>query len=361
MDFVAIDFETANRQPDSACQLAAVVVSQSRIVGEYSWLIRPPTSYFSQFNISIHGIRPSDVRDSPGMDLVWTELSNLLDGQVVMAHNARFDMQVLVASLAAHDIACPSIQFQCTRALARAAWPGRPAYGLKPLGNWLGISFKHHDALEDARCCANIALAVQAHLGQDGSFETSLDELERILNITRGAYRSCRLISPRMKRGAGRRPAVGNDRSGEDRRSTQLDPSFDRWGFPVRDGRRTVGGVCAETVLQASAGKPLSGKRIVMLGPLRGLSMKETQDLLHQLGGVVQPQIQADTDYVVVPGVIASQALTQLPEQVRSRATAAAAAAGGDLSRAGKSGSVGIRVLSERQFRGLLPGGAVSG
>ena len=67
MDFVAIDFETANYRPHSACQLAAVVVQGSRITAEHCWLIRPPRNYFAPRHIAIHGIRASDVEHSPTM------------------------------------------------------------------------------------------------------------------------------------------------------------------------------------------------------------------------------------------------------------------------------------------------------
>ena len=50
-DFTAIDFETASRRSDSACQLAAVRVREGRIVYQACWLIRPEPFYFSEFNI----------------------------------------------------------------------------------------------------------------------------------------------------------------------------------------------------------------------------------------------------------------------------------------------------------------------
>ncbi|MCA9182065.1 MAG: exonuclease, partial [Planctomycetales bacterium] len=71
MDVIAIDFETANNHASSACQLAAVVVRDSQIVSEHSWLIRPPRMFFSPRNIEIHGIRPEAVREAPTMEQVW--------------------------------------------------------------------------------------------------------------------------------------------------------------------------------------------------------------------------------------------------------------------------------------------------
>ncbi len=331
MDFVAIDFETANRQPSSACQLAAVVVRDSQIVAEHCWSIRPPRMYFAPGNIAVHGIRPDDVRDAPHMDAVWQRLAPILDGQVLLAHNARFDMGVLVHSLAAYDIACPSLEFSCTRALARAAWPGKSGYGLKPLGNWLGISFRHHDALEDSRCCARIALAVAESAGA-----TELAALEKILRISRGHYRHSQIVSPRMLgRRTGRQPSESPVRN-----------TTDRWGFPTQPTKRPLGSVDPDCIVAAAASQqPLAGKRIVMLGALRGLDFSQTIDLIARLGAVVQPQIAPDTDYVVACGQPLAAASQQLGTAVAE-------------NRASKRDSTKtIRLLSERQFRALLPGG----
>ncbi len=333
MDFVAIDFETANRQPSSACQLAAVVIRNSEIVEEHCWLIRPPRMYFSPINISIHGIRPENVVEALTMEGVWTELQSLIDGQVIVAHNARFDIGVLVHSLAAYDIACPNLEFSCTRVLAKATWPGKSAYGLKPLGQWLGIDFKHHDALEDARCCASIALAVERT-----NTQSQLTELETVLRISRGHFRHSQIVGPRMlgRRGRSSTPS-GRTNS-------------DRWGFPVKQPRRPVGGIDPSAVVAAAANElPLSRKRIVMLGPMRGLDMPATIELITRLGAIAQPTINSQTDYVVACGTTLDEA-----SQLVCTALAAAPVA------AGTSQAAGIRLLSERQFAALLPAGKAS-
>lgn len=68
MNFVAMDFETANGQWHSACSLALVVVRNDQIVDSFYTLIKPET-YFSSRNTQIHGIheamwlkRPSSIK-----------------------------------------------------------------------------------------------------------------------------------------------------------------------------------------------------------------------------------------------------------------------------------------------------------
>jgi DNA polymerase-3 subunit epsilon len=330
MDFVAIDFETANHRPNSACQLAAVVVSGSQIVEEKCWLIRPPSNYFSKFNIAVHGIRPADVVTAPKMDAVWPEFESMLRERVLIAHNARFDVSVLLASLAHYEIACQNFDFHCTRALAKAAWPGRSRYGLKPLGSWLGIQFKHHDALEDARCCAQIALTIES---QCGALQP-LEALEKTLGIRRGRHRDGAVVSPK--------------RNGQPVDSSRIVRN-DRFGFPVSNELRPLGSVCVDTVRQSCDNKPLQGKNIVMLGPLRGLSMEETIKLLNDLGAVVQSQVATSTHYVVTPGIGVTDAQRQVEQ-----------ATAGQSDQGDQAPKSVVRVLSERQFRALLPGGAIS-
>lgn len=334
MRFVAIDFETANNRADSACQLAAVVVREGKIASEHCWLIRPPRMYFSPRNIAIHGIRPRDVESAPSMEGVWNDLQPLLDGEVVIAHNARFDLGVLVSSLEAHDVACPDLEFNCTRSLARGAWPGRSGYGLKPLGNWLGISFKHHDALEDARCCAEIALAVAKTCEQN-----ELAAVEKALSIRRGNYRQGLITSPRSMRTKRTDAGEGWGRT-----------SADRWGFPLK-GAAAKAGVDPHLVMSASAGElPLSGRKIVFLGPLRGLSLAETIQLAERLGATCQASITPETNFVVACGSSLEDAGQLVCNSLASDQNPVSPV----------SNSQGIRLLSERQFLALIPGGKAS-
>ncbi|MBA1394198.1 exonuclease, partial [Lactobacillus sp. XV13L] len=70
MNFTAMDFETANRHPESACSLALVMVRDNQIVDRFYTVINPQMPFDAQ-NIKIHGITASDVRDAPTMAEVW--------------------------------------------------------------------------------------------------------------------------------------------------------------------------------------------------------------------------------------------------------------------------------------------------
>jgi DNA polymerase-3 subunit epsilon len=156
--FTAIDFETANRFRDSACAVGAVRVEHGRIVERYHRLLRPWSQRFEY--TALHGIGWAQVRDAPSFDRIWPELRALFRGvDFVVAHSASFDMAVLAACCERAGVRPPpSMRVKCTLQHARA-WGVRPAT-LPAVARHLGVRpRRHHDALEDAETCAEIALA----------------------------------------------------------------------------------------------------------------------------------------------------------------------------------------------------------
>ena len=160
MNFVAIDFETANNSRDSACSVGLVKVANCEIVETAVRLIRPPTREF--LYTFIHGLAWKDVAKAPGFGDVWPELAPMLAGaQFLAAHNASFDKSVLAACCASHGLALPALPFRCTVQMARRAWNLYPTK-LANVCEALGIQLNHHEALSDAMACAQIVLAAEA-------------------------------------------------------------------------------------------------------------------------------------------------------------------------------------------------------
>lgn len=156
MNFVALDFETANRYRNSACAVAAVRVEDGHVVDQFHQLIQPPFRYF-EFTY-IHGIDWPAVRRARTFRLIWPRLWNLLNGvDFVAAHNAPFDRSVLRACCDWYGIQMPRTPFRCTVRIARATWGLRPTT-LRHVADFLGLDLDHHNAASDARACADIVL-----------------------------------------------------------------------------------------------------------------------------------------------------------------------------------------------------------
>lgn len=159
MDFCAIDFETATFDRNSACEVGICVVQDSQVVETKTWLIKPPSfPYFSQRNIDVHGILPSDVKDAPSFDEIWYEIEEMMYGTLMIAHNAAFDAGVLRSCLNHYGIFTPNINYLCSIQLAKKSWNYLPKYGLKHLAEYHDLTFNHHRAGDDAEVCAKISL-----------------------------------------------------------------------------------------------------------------------------------------------------------------------------------------------------------
>ena len=159
-DLIAIDFETATQKRSSACAVAVVFVEGFEIIGSYHQLIKPPGNRYCDVNISIHGIRPEDTKNAPEFRKVWdVALKEIIySGATIVAHYARFDMDVLRKSLREYDIEVPYIPAQCTVEISKEMFPGLRNYKLPTVARYIGVPLQHHDPVSDATVAAQIVL-----------------------------------------------------------------------------------------------------------------------------------------------------------------------------------------------------------
>ncbi|MFC0560663.1 exonuclease domain-containing protein [Halalkalibacter alkalisediminis] len=183
MNFVAIDFETANTNRSSVCSIGLVVVRNGQIAEEYYQLIKPNDMYFDPICVRIHGITPEDVKNAPSFHEAWKDISHLLEGNLVIAHNASFDMSVLRYSLDECRLEYPSFSYNCTVNVSKKTWHGLHSYSLNVVAEHLQIQFKHHHALEDAQVAAQVYLQACKH-----NHVTSHEELIEKLEIGQGTF-----------------------------------------------------------------------------------------------------------------------------------------------------------------------------
>lgn len=136
-DFIAIDFETANYEPTSICQIGLAIVQQGKVIKKVSRLVKPVPNYYEPRFVSIHGIDEALTRNSDAFDVVWQELSRLypLEHCDYVAHNMAFDRKVMTATLEHYGLPCPAATFHCTLTLSRQIYPGLPSYKLNILAD----------------------------------------------------------------------------------------------------------------------------------------------------------------------------------------------------------------------------------
>lgn len=192
MNFTVIDFETANSKRPSACALGIVRVEDGVITLRKAWLIKPDDMRFDGMNIGIHGIRPEDVRYEPEFDVLYQEVfKDLLEGQLVIAHNASFDMSVLRKSLELYKLPFPTFDYLCTVKVAQKTWPELDHHTLDSLSRFLDFKFRHHDALDDCLACANVLIEAckQHEVMTPGALAEKLKI--KIGRVYPGGYKAC--------------------------------------------------------------------------------------------------------------------------------------------------------------------------
>ena len=169
LDFTAIDFETANSSPASACSVGLVRVRDGIVVAQTGWLIRPPHGHdeFQEWNVRIHGIQAHQVLDAPGWSEQLDRLCAFAGADVLVAHNAGFDLNVIRRACEATDDDCPPYRSLCSLAVARKVYD-LDSYRLPVAAEAAGFgAFLHHDALADARACAQIVIDAARRTGSD--------------------------------------------------------------------------------------------------------------------------------------------------------------------------------------------------
>lgn len=167
LDFTAIDFETANSSPASACSVGLVRVRDGEVVAQTGWLIRPPVGHddFNEWNTKIHGLRAHDVARAATWEEQIDRLCTFAGADVLVAHSAKFDLTVLSRACEVTGIEAPPYRSLCSLAVARKTYE-LDSYRLPKAAAAAGFGdFPHHDALADARACAQIIIDAARRAG----------------------------------------------------------------------------------------------------------------------------------------------------------------------------------------------------
>lgn len=160
IDFTAIDFETANGHPSSACSVGLARVRDGVVVDRTDWLIKPPESHsrFLSFNVKIHNITADMVAGARSWSEQFDELLEFIGDDVAVAHNASFDMGVIRAACAEAVLPTPRLRYLCSVQVSRKTYD-IPSHRLPLSAAAAGYrEFSHHEALADAEACASIII-----------------------------------------------------------------------------------------------------------------------------------------------------------------------------------------------------------
>lgn len=164
MIVTSIDFETANYSDASICAVGIAVFDDGNLLESKHWLVRPPKGHgwFREDFVECHGISRFDVCNEPEFPCIAPKIvERLTRADLVIAHNAQFDMSKLWGTMQHFGLPCPEFDFLCTLCAARRVWPGLPGgHGLGMLAARIGHQFRHHNAQDDAEAAGQVLYAM---------------------------------------------------------------------------------------------------------------------------------------------------------------------------------------------------------
>ena len=150
-NFTAIDFETMTAERTSACAIGIVRVEDCVITQKFFTLIKPVPDGRETNNTHVHGITPDMVANAPTWAEIWPTIEKYFAGQVIVCHNADFDLDVLEKLVEYYGISLSVDKTIDTMMITHMSLADSCRLSGIPLES-------HHDALCDATACARIML-----------------------------------------------------------------------------------------------------------------------------------------------------------------------------------------------------------
>jgi DNA polymerase III subunit epsilon len=150
-NFVALDFETANEDLSSICQVGIVIFQRGQPV-ESQVILVDPEDHFSPINVAIHGITEVAALGAAIFPDIYDRLLYYLSGRVVVSHTT-FDQAALRQAVLKYGLPVTDCRWLDTTRVVRRQWPqfASAGYGLANITREFGIEIRCHDAAEDAR------------------------------------------------------------------------------------------------------------------------------------------------------------------------------------------------------------------
>lgn len=149
--FAFLDVETTGLDPNSGdkiCEIAVIKTVNGQIADEFVTLLNPGRT-IPERAVSIHGITQTMVNRSPFFRDIANDLLDFLNDTVIVAHNARFDLEFLRSELRNLNLYLPENNIIDTLAIARRYYTF-PSNSLGDIARYIGLPIdKQHRALAD--------------------------------------------------------------------------------------------------------------------------------------------------------------------------------------------------------------------
>ncbi len=166
--FAFLDVETTGLDPvsgDKICEIAVIKTIDGQVADEFVTIVNPGRN-IPERAISIHGITQVMVNRAPLFRDIAKVLLDFLNDTVIVAHNAKFDLEFLRSELKNMNQSLPENEVIDTLGIARRYY-SFPSNSLGEIARYIGLPIdEEHRALADVTTTKDI-------------FEYFLKDLER--------------------------------------------------------------------------------------------------------------------------------------------------------------------------------------
>jgi DNA polymerase III subunit epsilon len=182
MRFIAFDLETTGTVPgvDRIVEIGAVLFNNFEVESVFSTLINPQRSIPAGAS-AVNGITDDMVFDKPLIEDILPSFAEFCLDFPMVAHNAPFDSQFLLADIKRLELQAPRGVVLDTLPIARKVFPGLPNYKLGTLVQHLKIpSSNFHRAEEDATYCGRLFIEMTKRISIGGKAPA----IENLVSLT---------------------------------------------------------------------------------------------------------------------------------------------------------------------------------
>lgn len=166
--YVVFDIETTGLSAinDMITEIGAIRVVNGEIKDTYSQLINPERP-IPEFITNLTGITDEMVKDKPTIKDVIGDFNNFIKDDVLVAHNATFDIGFIREKMRLNNIELTNPVLD-TLELSRSVFPELKSHKLNLVAKHLGISLdNHHRAVDDAQATAEIFIKIMDLLSEN--------------------------------------------------------------------------------------------------------------------------------------------------------------------------------------------------
>lgn len=185
--FVIFDTETTGFSPvnDRLVELGAVKVRNGKLLGEKTWLINPQRS-IPWYVQKVHNISLEMLKEKPTFAEIYPEFLEFIDGSVLIAHNAPFDVRFISAEAERANMPAPKNAVLDSLVLFRNWYPELKSHTVADLIDLFEIDTEGLAAHRATHDSLFVYLAIQKELerrSEEPRFSELLKDAGKVLRF----------------------------------------------------------------------------------------------------------------------------------------------------------------------------------